>query len=146
MVQDIEELNFCGTVYTLAEDELNGSVPGDSGLPERLFKEWRDAGKPRKVKAWVRERLEKLFLSVGEPPDWVGPSPMWPWMDGKPMVFIRQFDVPGGEVAERVLRVPGRTLYVFAAHPANENDLMRYHVVEAERDTKHLRMVPNKPL
>ena len=143
---DMEELNFCGTVYTLAEDELNASVDGGSGLAERLYQQYREAGKPRNVKAWVRERLKKLFLYVDKPPEWVGPSPIWPFANGEPMVFIRQFDVPGGEVAENVLRVPGRTLYVFAERPRSENDLMRYHVVEAERDTRYLRMVPNKPL
>jgi hypothetical protein len=143
MTMDMEQLKFCGTVYTLAEDELNASVPGDSGLPEGLYQEWCAAGKPRKVKAWVRERLEPLFLYVDKPPEWVGPTPMWPWTDGKPMVFIRQFDVPdSGEAGLKVLRIPGRTLYVFAEHPASENDMMRYHVVEACRDTKYLRMVP----
>ena len=147
MAQDMEQLTFCGKVYAIAEDELNASIPGDSGLDERLYREYQEAGKPRNVKAWIRERLEPLFLYVDKPPDWVGPSPMWPWMDGKPMVFIRQFDVPeSGDVAERVLRIPGRTLYVFAAFPVSENDTMRYHVVEAARDTKYLRMVPNKPL
>ena len=45
-----------------------------------------------------------------------------------------------------MLRIPGRTLYVFAEHPPSEDDMMRYHVVEAHRDTKYLRMVPRKPL
>ena len=93
MTMDMEQLKFCGKVLTVAE-ERNGSIPGDVGLDERLYREYHEAGKPRNVKAWLRERLEPLFLYVDKPPEWVGPTPMWPWKDGKPMVFIRQFDVP----------------------------------------------------
>src|SRR5688572_29931095 len=101
MTMDMEQLNFLGKVYTIAEDELNASVDGSSGFHERLYREYVEAGKPRNVKAWIRERLAGVFLHVDKPPEWVGPTPMWPWMDGKPMVFIRQFDVPqSGEVAE----------------------------------------------
>jgi hypothetical protein len=145
MAQDMEQLTFFGKVSTVAEDELNASV-GDRSLPDRLYQEYCNAGKPRNIKAWIRERLEKEFLYVDKPPEWVGPTPMWPFINGKPMVFIQQFDIPGGRVAEKVLRVPGRTLYVFAHYPPSEDAEMRYHVVEAERDTKHLRMVRKEPL
>lgn len=44
------------------------------------------------LQSWLREKIKNDFRSLKTPPKWLQ-EPDWPIQDGKPMVFLGQFDV-----------------------------------------------------
>lgn len=130
MSNDDGELEFGGLAYSLAEDEFAGSFSDDENdaLIDVLWADYVQEGKPKKRKAWLRARLAALFLYVDEPPRWIEANPIWPFHLGKPMIFIRQVELPLNKHLDS-----DSVLYVFGARsPVVEYDgwEMCYRVVQ----------------
>lgn len=78
---------------------------------------------------WLCETLKHHFLSLNEPPVWVGDEPAWPFLGGKPMVFISQTRLPDDALTQDNL-AGGSMLYLFGGKPAKETGgRMEYRVV-----------------
>ncbi len=134
---EFEEYQFQGKAMDIAETEFAGSIRGDHGeaLLKQILDEYKAAGCPKQKKVWIKERLKNVFECVAERPQWVQEFPDWPWLDGKPMIFIKQFDVPATPlVAEKL--ATSKVLYIFGARRPAEGGLwkMEYRVVAQDRD------------
>ena len=66
------------------------------------------------AEAWLDQRLSDTFLFLNDPPVWVQDEPLWPFFEGKPMVFLSQTEMDNSRVSESALS-PGETVYLFAA-------------------------------
>jgi hypothetical protein len=55
-----------------------------------------------------------VFISLVSPPVWVEEEPTWPFLDGKPMVFLSQTKIDRTPVSDQLLS-PGSTVYLFGA-------------------------------
>lgn len=147
MRTELERLKFGGMVHRAAENiAASLSEDTDNALVERLYAAYVEAGTPRNVRQWIAAQVQTLFLSAGEGPVWVGGTPTWPFLDGRPMVFIRQFPVGTGPTESSALS-PGSVLYVFGLRVGTPDRWeMKYRVVQDHDSTKGLRMVPTWPL
>ena len=143
---DPEALKFSGKAQRIAEEEFAATFGGDTGnrLMDRLWAEYVQAGKPRTVREWIRARLTSVFPAAGERPRWVGGVPQWPWLDGKPMVFLRQFPI-GTTPVEQSLSFPPFVAYVFALRVPHEAGgfEMQYRVVQDGASLRGLAVKPS---
>ena len=132
-----DEILFGSKVVAIAA-ELSASILYDHEniLVRDLYREYIEAGKPHHVLKWLRPRLEHYFKCVDERPRWVQRSEEWPFLKGRPMTFIRQFDVPEYIMADGKIALAG-TLYVFCAAGEDVGTVgwrMEYKVVCQFRD------------
>ena len=145
MALDLEKMKFVGALHRVAEKELAASFgeDRDEAATNRLYAEYVEASRPKDLKKWAREKLPAVFAAGDKRPVWVGGTPQWPFMDGRPMVFIRQFEM-GTTPAEARLGLPRHTLYVFALKVASQYGgwEMRYRVVQDDASTKGLVVTP----
>lgn len=114
---DKDALRFKAKVLRIAQEHFNASCEGGDADPflNRLYEEFVAEGlKPDFAETWIRRRLEGQFLSVGEAPKWVESEPAWPFLEGKPMVFIAQHCLPRNEVTEHNLTW-SEEVYIFGA-------------------------------
>ena len=145
MALDPDKMKFVGALHRIAERELSASFGDDrdQAATNRLYAEFVQAGKPKDLKGWVRGRLSTVFVSVDKGPVWIGGTPQWPFLEGQPMVFLRQFEI-GTTAKESQMGLPVRTLYVFAAKATSEYGgwEMRYRVVQDDASFKGLAITP----
>ncbi|HET6250040.1 MAG TPA: hypothetical protein VFE47_20280 [Tepidisphaeraceae bacterium] len=141
---DRDEMLFGSKVVRVAA-ELSASVLAD---PERIFvrdlyREYLDDEKPRDVVKWLRPRLETAFKCVGERPRWIERTEAWPFLNGRPMTFIRQFDVPEFVMPDGKT-AGATTLYVFCAGVDDPRGKgwwqMQYTAVAQEQDLARARL------
>ena len=115
---DMALLNFGSVADDIAEKELKASFSGDEGtaLMNTLYAEYKADGSPKQKRKWLRERLPTLFPCVGARPVWRQKYgvPSWPFYNGKPMLFVQQFDVPINDISVHY-KVATQTVYVFSA-------------------------------
>jgi hypothetical protein len=141
MTKDLKWFKFGGACVAVAEGELQASLNDCSQnehehFIDSLFAEYVQAGEPKEVKAWLRNALNKRFLSVGARPEWVQGQPSWPWLKGKPMVFLEQFAVPSNDVTKAHVS-ENTVIYVFGARVTTSNGWkMEYRIVEQHADLK----------
>ena len=141
--RDLNWLKFGGTCVAVAEEDLAASLNDctqseHEKFIEGLYAMYISAGEPKNTKGWLREHLRERFRSVGDRPRWVEGKPAWPWLDGKPMVFLGEFQVLKTETA-REHATPGVTLYVFGARvPTTGGWRMEYKVVEQRAELEGL--------
>ena len=141
MSKDAKWFRFGGACVGVAEDELGASLNDCSQAEherfiDALYAEYLGDGEPGNLRRWLRERLEPLFPCLGERPHWVEKQPAWPWLNGKPMAFLHQFQVPLNAIANSHL-VAGATLYIFAGKVStNGGWRMEYRVVEQRSELK----------
>jgi hypothetical protein len=136
----MEYYKFGGAVVSVIEETFKASLSLPAADQEKfigsLFQEYIKAGKPNKIKPWIAQKLERLFVSVKDPPFWVEDHPSWPWQNGKPMVFLGQLAVPGNEIS-RTHVAENSVIYVFGARvPTSTGWKMEYRVVDQRMDLK----------
>src|SRR5437763_13099535 len=61
---------------------------------QELYEEYVKHGSPENIKNWLRPRIESIFQCVNRRPEWLEGESDWPFLNGKPMTFVQQFDVP----------------------------------------------------
>ena len=141
--KQMERLQFGGKIQRVAEEDLAASFsrlsePASTAISDRLYAEYVEAGTPRNWRQWIRERIEPMFLCAGDRPNWVGGTPMWAFLNDKPMVFIRQFTLGSGPVETTALS-DGLTLYLFGLRvPTETGQRLEYRVVEDHASTRGL--------
>ena len=139
---DRDETEFVSKAHGLARDEMAASFNRDvdRALRNALYGEYLEAGKPDDRISWLRPRLEKLFQCIGARPDWIEGQPDWPFLNGRPMTFLHQFDVPEFEFPDGRTSLASRC-YVFCAGdpPQPRGWQMRYTVVQQFVSLKGLR-------
>ena len=80
---------------------------------EQLYSEWQSTGLSlNEADLWLDRRLAGEFCSLADPPQWVESEPAWPFLDGKPMVFLTQCSM-GDEEISRLKLSPSETVYLF---------------------------------
>lgn len=129
---DWDEAQFVGTASKLAEEEFSASFAEDMeySLPASLYGEYRRAGRGMPPERWLRQRLREVFVCANQPPKWVEGTPIWPFFEGRPMVFIDQLVVPHSDAASGCL-APGVHLYVFGLRQKSPDGWrMQYRVIE----------------
>src|SRR5215471_13874321 len=114
MDTNVADLQMAGMLRRIAEAEFSASFNDDRGsrCVTELVQEYIRAGRPQNRNQWIRSRLKDVFVFLRNPPEWREPMPMWPFVDGKAMVFIGQMDV-GEEALASTALSPKTTLYVF---------------------------------
>lgn len=126
---DRDRILFHSRMMEVAE-EFHASVEdGGESYRDEIYSEYLNAGAPKDVAGWLRDRLSKEFVWVETPPAWIEEEPTWPFYAGRPMVFIAQFTLPDTPVArDRVSS--GQTLYLFAIRVPSEGGFqLKYEVV-----------------
>jgi hypothetical protein len=139
--QRFERVRFGGACNSVVEDDLRGSLKFASETEyvrylDTLYSEYVSDGKPKKLKQWIRQRLAPIFISADEPPRWLEDIPNWPWLNGKPMVFLDQMTVPDNEITKSHATA-NTELYVFGLRvPSSGGWKMEYRVIEQRCDLK----------
>jgi hypothetical protein len=135
---DLAELKFCGLANTVALEEFAGSFDDarSTALQESLYREWVAAGSAKNARDWLRPRIAALFACAGERPKWIERTPQWPFLNGRPMMFLVQFDVPATDQTTAHLATD-IVIYVFGAkvpHPEiTDGWTLEYKVVTQHR-------------
>ncbi|QVL31358.1 hypothetical protein KIH39_21300 [Telmatocola sphagniphila] len=132
----MQYLKFHGIAMKEAENEFSASFFEDEkdALAKKLFEEYLSEGAPKDTNKWLRSKLKSVFQYVDSPPKWVenGLDPIWPFLDGFPMIFIKQFELPDNEFCAQSLSA-GTILYVFGARRKTSHGFeMIYRVVEQD--------------
>jgi hypothetical protein len=145
---DLNQIKVCGRIRALAEEEFGGSFDDDEAARKALDELWAQYvgdGSPGDVAHWAREKLSRLFRCLNAPPSWALGSGRWPFIDGKPMVFLGEIPIPSTELSESSL-VPNSVLYVFGGrHRTQTGGLaMQYRVVEQHAELKNVVAVPTR--
>lgn len=65
------------------------SIPSD--YLSKLIQEQKNLGS-KELQAWLKEKIKTDFRCLKAPPKWLQ-SPVWPMVDGAPMVFLGQLDI-----------------------------------------------------
>jgi hypothetical protein len=131
---DIEDYGFMGLANTVAMEEFSASFDDDRDNTAcmALLQEYKDAGSPTNRRDWLRDRLSSFFVCLDACPEWAQCTPMWPFYNAQPMVFIGQVAVPECDVSRGRL-APDTVLYVFGIRVVVEGGWeMRYQVVQQD--------------
>lgn len=131
MALDPDRVRFKGKAISAAI-KSGGSIEHDEAASyfELLHQEWKASGVGVSgAETWLTERLKGEFKSLGEAPIWIDDEPTWPFLDGKPMVFLCQVSMPEhGEVVS--VLSPGETVYLFGCRKTdNGKTKMVYRTV-----------------
>jgi len=137
MELDRDRIRFKGKVGSAAIRK-NASVddPEAKIFVDQLYKEWKAMNKPiEEADSWLDKRLDGIFLSLKQGPVWVEAEPTWPFMDGKPMVFLSQVRMDDSAFSKTALS-PKETAYLFAGRqPAGKDGFkLVYRVVSQFED------------
>ena len=140
MSDALKEAQFRGLASSLAESAFSASFNEDRGsrLANTLLREYQQSDTSQAPSKWLKERLASIFLWKTEPPRWIESAPMWPFLDGEPMVFIDQIENsadsdPGSVQWEHL--TTGTMLYVFGKRVQTDGGWkMSYRVMEQFRD------------
>ena len=117
---------FDSQVMEFVEEKARGSH--DNAFLDRMYRLYQADGEPADVKSWMRKNVTPEFKSVSKRPKWRH-EPQWPIIEGKPAVFLKQFDVPENDVT-REYYTWDTTVYVFGYRvPINESSYETRHVV-----------------
>jgi hypothetical protein len=112
MALDPLRTRFLGKAIVAAHS-VGGSIEGDDARPfvDLLYHEWSQTGQDiSEAASWLQRRLTGEFKTVAQAPVWIEDEPAWPFLDGRPMVFISQATT--GELS------PGGAVYLFGARRA----------------------------
>ena len=137
MKYDVDELKFCGLVGTVSEEDYSASITEDEQLilAKSIYARYKSEYSPKSKRAWISNVLKDYFVSVLVPPVWIERStvPVWPFLNGKPMIFIHQYRVPDNGISSKHL-FPSAVLYVFGGKYADQDMPdkyeMHYRVIE----------------
>ena len=115
MSLDAEQMRFEGKAISVAM-KLGGSLEDKEADPflRQLFIEWKNLEIPAaSAETWLNQRLAGMFTSIDVPPSWIEEEPVWPFIDGRPMIFLTQSTHPKVGALSSELS-PGETVYLFA--------------------------------
>lgn len=137
---DKGDLEFGAEALDVARRYYKGSFDGDEGeaFLQELYAEFRAQGGKvvtKEMRAWLRKRLTSVFLCVDKVPKWLD-EPEWPYLAGRPMIFLGQMTVPRNTLTEE-LASPGDEVFVFTARrfePGTENWEIEYVTVSQDRE------------
>ena len=114
MTLDKDRIRFKGKAISAAIAS-GGSLDNESAAPffEPLYMEWKASGVSLAAsESWLKERFVGVFKSLESPPVWIEDEPSWPFLDGRPMVFLSQCSIPESELSSSELS-SGETVYLF---------------------------------
>ena len=95
-----------------------------------VFEHYKLSGLPKKINEWLKDFLKDWYQYVDKPPVWVEEEPNWPYSNGKPMIFIKQFTIPKTPITEEKLTWDN-TIYVFGERiPYKSSYKVEYKIIE----------------
>ena len=106
---------------------------GAEAFVRTLFDQFKNHEGRLTAERWLAQSLENSFVSMDEPPKWVG-EPFWPFCDGAPMLFFHQFTM---STSATHMQFPlGDTLYVFGAKKprADGSFSVAYRIVAVDEE------------
>jgi hypothetical protein len=117
MKLDADAIKFGGLIHGFVDKQFKASLMEDENgsFCDMIYRKYQAAGSPKNKKQWLADELKQYFKCATHPPRWIGKLdvPSWPFVNGTPMVFIEQVEVPDNEVAKYV-SYPRAMLYIFA--------------------------------
>ena len=131
MALDPDRIRFKGKAISAAI-QCGGSIEHEEAenFFDMLYQDWKGSGIGLSAsEAWLIDRLKGIFKSLGDAPIWVEDEPKWPFLNGKPMVFLCQQSMPEhGELAAELSA--GETVYLFGCRKTeNGKTQMVYRTV-----------------
>lgn len=135
----IDRIRFHSRMMNVAS-KLGLAVEGGGELyRDILFDGWVESGKPGQD-AWIRDALRSDFVWMSEPPEWIYTASSWPFFEGRPMVFLKQFSIVANDVT-RDRAAPDCEVYVFAARRVLEDgfELITQNVTQSHALAKNAR-------
>ncbi len=79
---------------SIASQRYNPSLAGERQFVRQLFEAFMESKlSDQQLREWLKGRLSEHFRFLDVLPEWVR-EPMWPYHEGKPMVFVTQYAVP----------------------------------------------------
>ena len=133
MSLDKEYIRFMGKAFSAAM-RYGGSLEGDGAdsFVQDLYSEWKSTSQSlATAESWLNKRLDGVFKSLNEKPEWVEEEPLWPFLDGKPMVFLSQCSMPENELSYKELS-PGETVYLFGGRQVKEGKTRMVYVTVSQ--------------
>lgn len=128
---DKSRIRFMSKAISVAS-QFGGAIDRDEAANffDTIYSEWTASNLSlEKTEAWLKDRLSNAFQSIGHPPVWIEDLSSWPYLDGKPMVFLCQCTMRSNELTDRELS-PGETVYLFGGRKiAGDKIWMEYKVV-----------------
>jgi hypothetical protein len=107
-------VRFKGKAFSVAI-RLGASIEDDQAKEyfDTMYSDWTATGLGLDEAAeWLDARMATEFRSLGNPPEWVEDEPAWPFLNGRPMVFLMQCSFDDMEPIRSMLS-PGETVYLF---------------------------------
>ena len=129
---DKDALLFGSEMIDVVESEFNANCDTEEAeeFVSSTYEEYKRQGSPPKVRQWLKKNLKGAYLCVDKPPEWAEGNPNWPYLNGKPMVFITQYAVPQNQITENSLTWDV-VLYVFGQRiPLDNGYRVEYRLVE----------------
>ncbi len=119
MQYDLEAGEFRGRAGAIGEKYTGALI--STTYKNALWKKYVEEGKPKNRNAWILAHVKEDFRFLEEPPRWIEKRslPKWPFIDGTPMTFIRQFTIAYNEISEEYLS-PGKEIYIFGGRRNTE--------------------------
>lgn len=133
MTLDKDRIRFKGKAISAAIAS-GGSLESDAASPffESLYTDWKASGVSLGAsESWLKERLAGVFKSLEHPPVWIEDEPSWPFLDGRPMVFLCQCSMPENGLSSSELS-PGETVYLFGARKAENGKTRMVYVTVSQ--------------
>lgn len=127
---DPEFMRFWAHLNSLAVETASARFEGDGAeaAAKSLFAEVASL-KPEAKDQLLRERLRSLFVCVSASPVWLD-EPEWPFINGKPMVFVNQTSLEETSITREHLAF-GSVVYLFGARvPHDDGFSVVWRVVE----------------
>lgn len=131
MALDSDRIRFKGKAISAAI-KCGGSIEHEDAASffDLLYQEWKASGVGLSgSETWLTDRLTGNFKSLGAAPIWVEDEPTWPFLDGKPMVFLCQCSMPENGILASELSA-GETVYLFGGRKSENGKVkMTYRTV-----------------
>jgi len=83
-------LEFVETAIIIAGEFSASITAGGFDWISAIFEAYEREGSPADLDEWIRERFADEFRCVGPRPNWIYDGSSWPFMAGRPMVFVGQ--------------------------------------------------------
>ncbi|RYZ67621.1 MAG: hypothetical protein EOP09_10735 [Proteobacteria bacterium] len=116
------EFNFYVDLLDVAETHYGVGFGSEANLwVEELYLEYQNLGSQPDRCGWLKERLSKEFKSVTRSPKWMVSNYVeWPFLEGRPMVFVEQIELSENQVTREALSWDC-VVYVFGGRISEEH-------------------------
>ncbi|QTN32507.1 hypothetical protein HZ994_09250 [Akkermansiaceae bacterium] len=127
-------LEFVEVAIQIASERFSASITG-GGFEwiSGIYEAYESDGSPADLNRWIVDRFAREFRCVNARPNWLNNEIPWPFMDGRPMLFVGELN---GGISER--ESSGEMFFLFAGYFEEEAGLRRETKVITQTDSASL--------